>query len=547
MGSWMTSCNWMKACHGQGTCPRCRTTNTSLVIMHHAAFNPWCIVISPTTNQRVSGHSMQADGKVETGLNASSVIITNEIPGSIADIDAFKVLGEPSGVSHPTGFPNDVERSMGVFDQSRRTADRHFLATLGARHDRKASTEAREHQTGMVFRLSVVRRVGTLECTQLPRKSPCLSPTPAFPTAGPISEPSASTIASTSTRPASSIRWRTRITPFSSAPRRFGKSCWISLLENYYDRNRTGEFEALFGGTDIGAPAHAESSSLRHRALQLLGVRRRPGPPCSNASSSTAIRNSATRSEGTGTCSLKEAIRCILAPDSIDAKLYELFLYSSDHRIALYVLIDEYDNFANTVLAHHGQEAYRTFTHGSGFYRNFFATLKAGAGQSDGGLQRLFITGGLADHDGRRHQRFQHRAQHQPATGVQRDAGLHGGGGARRPGDVPELRGVRIRTSRPRSASCASGTTAIASPSAPPTVDLYNTDMVLYYLKASVPNKPMPDNLIDDNVRIDYGKLRHLLVVNRQLDGNFDQLREIIGEEQVDCELQSSFPPRPTG
>ena len=32
---------------------------------------------------------------------------------------------------------------------------------------------------------------------------------------------------------------------------------------------------------------------------------------------------------------------------------------------------------------------------------------------------------------------------------------------------------------------------------------VYNTDMVLYYLKYSLPNLPGPDNLIDDNVRID--------------------------------------------
>ena len=35
-------------------------------------------------------------------------------------------------------------------------------------------------------------------------------------------------------------------------PRRFGKSCWVSLLENYYDRNRADRFESLFAGTDIG-------------------------------------------------------------------------------------------------------------------------------------------------------------------------------------------------------------------------------------------------------------------------------------------------------
>ena len=73
--------------------------------------------------------------------------------------------------------------------------------------------------------------------------------------------------------------------------------------------------------------------------------------------------------------------------------------------------------------------------------------------------------------------------------------------------------------------------------------DLYNSDMVLYYLDESIPNRGVPDYLIDTNVRIDYGKLRHLLVVGRQLNGNFDLLRNVIGEEQVDVlRIQPSFP-----
>ena len=58
-----------------------------------------------------------------------------------------------------------------------------------------------------------------------------------------------------------------------------------------------------------------------------------------------------------------------------------------------------------------------------------------------------------------------------------------------------------------------------------------------------IPNRDVPEYLIDTNVRIDYGKLRHLLVVGRQLNGNFDLLRNIIGEERVDVlRIQPSFP-----
>ena len=52
---------------------------------------------------------------------------------------------------------------------------------------------------------------------------------------------------------------------FLIRPRRLGKSCWVSLLENYYDRNRTDEFEAVFGGTDLGR----QPTENRHRYVVL--------------------------------------------------------------------------------------------------------------------------------------------------------------------------------------------------------------------------------------------------------------------------------------
>ena len=37
-------------------------------------------------------------------------------------------------------------------------------------------------------------------------------------------------------------------------------------------------------------------------------------------------------------------------------------------------------------------------------------------------------------------------------------------------------------------------------------------------------------------------KLRHLLVAGRQLNGNFDLLWNVIGDEQVDTDIQPGFP-----
>ena len=66
-------------------------------------------------------------------------------------------------------------------------------------------------------------------------------------------------------------------------------------------------------------------------------------------------------------------IERILAHPSIDGRLNELLDYAREPGIPLYVLIDEYENFANTIVAHRGAEAYESFTHGGGFYRSFFA------------------------------------------------------------------------------------------------------------------------------------------------------------------------------
>ena len=214
-------------------------------------------------------------------------------------------------------------------------------------------------------------------------------------------------------------------------------------------------------------------------------------------------------------------VRRILAAPTIDTQLNELFLHTRRHGIPLYVLIDEYDNFANTILACRGSEAYHSFTHGGGFYRNFFATLKAGAGYGSG-IERLFVTGVS------------------PITMDDVTSGFNIGANLSLRPEFNELLGfteaeVRAVLERYRrhgvfdqdvdQAMAVMGEWyngyrfAAGAPN-----DLYNTDLVLYYLKWSIPNRPPPDDPIDRNIRIDYGKLRHLLTVNQRLNGNFDLL-----------------------
>ena len=322
-------------------------------------------------------------------------------------------------------------------------------------------------------------------------------------------------------------------------PRRFGKSCWISLLEHYYDRNRADAFERVFGDTDIGR----EPTARRHRYVVL-----RFNFSAFNDALKTLegnfeeycrmeIRHALERNPDLFPGS---AARRILKPVSVAGILNELFVYAGDRGIPLYVLIDEYDHFANTILAHHGEAAYHGITHGGGFYRNFFATLKAGTERSDGGIERLFITGVS------------------PITLDDVTSGFNIGDNISLEADFnellgftePEVRGL-LETYRDRGVFDQDIDEALDTMrdwydgyrfAANAERSVYNTDMVLYYLNKSVPNRPMPEYLIDTNVRVDYGKLRHLLVVGRQLNGNFDLLRHVAGEERAACDLQPGFP-----
>ena len=54
---------------------------------------------------------------------------------------------------------------------------------------------------------------------------------------------------------------------FFVRPRRFGKSLFLSMMENYYDLNRKKDFERLFGGLWLGA--HPTANRNRFMVLKL--------------------------------------------------------------------------------------------------------------------------------------------------------------------------------------------------------------------------------------------------------------------------------------
>ena len=343
---------------------------------------------------------------------------------------------------------------------------------------------------------------------------------------------------------------------FFVRPRRFGKTLWLTMLDAYYNRNVADEFEAVFAGTQIGANPTANRS--RYLVLYFDFSAHTQALPTLEESFSAYCRIQVEGVLRRNRDLFDDAARRrILEERSIGEKLAALFQHVRDHRIPLYVLIDEYDNFANTILSEHGAEAYHAFTHGGGFYRNFFGTLKAGTAEA-GGIERLFVTGvspvTMDDVTSGFNigTNISLRPQFNEMLGFTEGEAGDMVETYRKAGAIREEVHAALATMREwydgyRFARAAQG-------------DLYNTDMVLYYLNESIAFGHPPEQLIDRNVRVDYGKLRHLLIVSRrqaeqerrgrgavELNGNFDLLRQVIEEEGAQCDLRDGFPLRELG
>ena len=321
---------------------------------------------------------------------------------------------------------------------------------------------------------------------------------------------------------------------FLMRPRGFGKSCWVSLLQSYYDRNGAGRFEELFAGTDIAR----RPTPNRHRYVVLH---------FDFSALGDAEETSQERFDQHCARSLRRALECnrdlfpeavrqrILAPPSIEAKLNELFLRSSTHEVPLYVLIDGYDYLAESVLADRGDGASRWLSPDfASFYRSFFATLKAGTGH--GGIERMFVagvtpismagvTGGFnIGTDISLHPEFNEmlgftEAELRDLLERYRQRGVFGQDVNEAMAVMGEWYGGYRFAERARN-------------------DLYHTKSVLRYLAESISNGGPPDDLIDGSVRVHYGKLRHLLTVNRQLNETFDMLRQLACESAVESPVR---------
>ena len=296
---------------------------------------------------------------------------------------------------------------------------------------------------------------------------------------------------------------------FFVRPRRMGKSLFLDMLRLYYDRNERENFERLFGGLWIGS----HPTPNRNRYLTLALDFSQAGP--------------------TGGRSLQECFeayltacfQCFVAayPEVYDADFrrasenkpaLDLFVLMTKRAKAkgfpIYLIIDEYDNFTNALIRSSGNESYRSITHGTGFYREWFKKFK-------GSVDRIFMTGvspvtmddltsgfNIAanisqDED------FNSMLGFSFAETLQMYRDFKGVG-KYQSGDPEAI----VRSIKPWYDGYCFAEEKIGEES------VFNSDMVLYHLKSMVAKGRPPKDMVDANIATDYDKLETIVDLQRQ-------------------------------
>jgi len=176
-------------------------------------------------------------------------------------------------------------------------------------------------------------------------------------------------------------------------PRRFGKSLWLSVLKNYYDLARADDFEKLFGHLAIGK----NPTPRRNRYFILkwdFSIVNAQGGAEEITRKLHQYLNACARDfifnyrDFFPDCELE-----IEENNSVIAFL-SLLRIARGAGHPVYLLMDEYDNFANEVMMGRqrgSRDRYEALLYGEGALKSLFKTVKAAAAGM--GLERVFITG----------------------------------------------------------------------------------------------------------------------------------------------------------
>ena len=324
---------------------------------------------------------------------------------------------------------------------------------------------------------------------------------------------------------------------FFIRPRRFGKSLFLGMLHAYYDCRTKDKFEQWFGKLWIGQ--HPTPNQGRYQVLHLdfsqVGGRIEKLEENFDSYCRVVFDSFVDIYEDYYTDDFVKKVRS--AATAVD-KLTLINDESKKYEYPLYLIIDEYDNFTNTVLNEQGEDVYWSITHAEGFYRDIFKKFK-------GSFDRIFITGvspvtlddvtsgfNIGWHISTKPEFNQMLGF--STEDVQALFSYYKASGAIRPDCNIE---AVIDEMKPWYDNYCFAKDAPHTQSR-----VFNCDMVLYYLRNYISRGEGPKEMIDPNTKTDYNKMKRLIQLDK-LDGDRKGVIRTIAETgEIACNLYETFP-----
>lgn len=326
---------------------------------------------------------------------------------------------------------------------------------------------------------------------------------------------------------------------FFIRPRRFGKSLTLNMLQHYYDVNAKDKFDALFGDLYIGQhPTKDRNSYLVLKlnfslvSAELHNYRKGLDDHCSIVFDYFCDVYADYLPEG-----IKEKMQ---AKDGAVNQLEYLYMECAKVNRKIYLFIDEYDHFTNTILSDADSlNRYTDETHKTGYLRAFFNTVKSG---TDSSIERCFITGVS------------------PVTMDDLTSGFNIGTNYSLSSEFNEMMGFTEDEVRQMlayySTTCRFNHSIdeiieimkpwydnyCFAPESYDTTTMYNSNMVLYFVKNYILYGKVPRDMIEDNIRIDYEKLRMLIRKDKEFSHDASIIQTLVSQGYIAGELKRGFP-----
>ena len=299
---------------------------------------------------------------------------------------------------------------------------------------------------------------------------------------------------------------------FLIRPRRFGKSLFLSMMESYYDIEAKGDFDTLFGDTYVGSHPTPERNAYQVLSLDFSIAGGNIDELQANVNGYLDVvygifvsKYAKYYPEG-----YKEGYE---QQKSTSDRMNYVHAMIKRYQVNAYLIVDEYDNFTNNVLNKHGEAVYHAMTHAEGFYRELFKRFKPS-------FTRILMMGvspvtmddvtsgyniataltlekqfnemlGFSDDEVRQIIRYYNEVG---AFSLDEEETLK----AMRPwydgycfSEYGNVEGHHV----------------------------FNTDMVLYYLKSFLLNGEAPTEMVDPNTKTDYAKLDRVVRLDK-IDGD---------------------------